>query len=234
MRKFRVGKHLLALIMASVLMLYPLTVSALTVEWVDDNGNVVGTTELNYTDIDPNAFYIEYIAALQDAGIMKGTSETTFSPSLSLSRAHFVTMLWRLADEPDDIEYQNGTFQDVEGVPANAWYTTAVAWANEYGIMTGYDEGNFGPSDYMTREQVVTVLYRFAVLLGADNGARDNLGRFPDKASVSRFAQEPMQWAVANGLISGDQGYLKPQGDTERGQAAKIIVQFILALGIEE
>ena len=100
--------------------------------------------------------------------------------------------------------------------------------------MTGYDEGNFGPSDYMTREQVVTVLYRFAVLLGADNGARDNLGRFPDKASVSRFAQEPMQWAVANGLISGDQGYLKPQGDTERGQAAKIIVQFILALGIEE
>lgn len=170
-------------------------------------------------------WYTSSVQYVYKMGIMTGYTHNTklFGTLDNLSRAHFAVILYRLEGCPD-VSYQ-AKFPDVaEGT----FYTDAVMWAVENGIITGYTTtGTFGPADHITREQLVTILYRYATYKGYDVSGQADLTDYPDASKVSEFAKEAMRWAVANELITGDQGQLNPQGHTNRAVGATIITRFM-------
>lgn len=154
-------------------------------------------------------------------GLFNGTSKNAFSPNNPMTRAMLVTVLWRYAGCPKIGENQ---FSDVE---KGTWYTEAVAWAAAEGVVHGVGKGRFAPENTLTREQLATILFRYAAKLGMDSGKRADLTGFPDHKSISPYAQECLSWAVAEGLIKGSSGKLLPQGDATRAQVAAILMRFI-------
>ncbi len=160
-------------------------------------------------------------------GLFNGMSETTFAPNKTMTRAMLVTVLWRNAGEP---EAQEAEFTDVA---AGKWYTEAVAWAAEQGVVNGYDDGTFRPDNQITREQLATILFRYVKLTEMDPAERAELDSFPDAEDVQSYALEAMQWAVAKGLVNGvynkheDQTYLLPGGSATRAQVATILMRFL-------
>ncbi len=179
-----------------------------------------------FTDVDTNLWYHEGIDFVLDAGLFLGTSETKFSPNADMTRAMLVTVLWRIEKEPAS----NGAnpFTDV---PANTWYTAAVIWASEIGVVKGYDQDTFGSNDPITREQMATILYRYATIKGYDVSASAALNQFTDAAKVSSWATDAMKWAVAEELIKGVKAdVLDPKGKASRAQVATILMRFIMSL----
>lgn len=153
-----------------------------------------------------------------DRGIMTGTAENVFSPALAMSRAMLVTVLWRVSESPAT---EAASFSDVS---ANTWYTDAVAWAQETGVVTGYPDGTFAPMKAVSREEMVTILHRYAEKTGMDVSASSDLSAFADSASVQSYARPAMQWTVGSGLISGlPDALLAPRGTATRAQAAVIL-----------
>lgn len=149
-------------------------------------------------------------------GVMSGYADGTFGPSKGLERGQLAQMLYNRAGKPAVDRDEVTRFEDCD---ADAYYASAVVWCVENGYMTGYSETAFGPSDTMTREQLVTVLWR----MEGEPQASQDLSSFPDAGNVSQFAQEAMPWAVKNGIISGQgNGNLDPTGMLDRSQAAVI------------
>ena len=142
-----------------------------------------------------------------------------------MARAQFAVVLHRIEGEPQS------SWSDVfPDVPQGIWYTDAVSWAAEKGIVRGYEAtGLFGPADFINREQFVTMMYRYALMKGYDTGARADISGYPDASDVNEFAQDAVKWAVACGMIQGDNGYLNPQGYANRAECATIIQRFIEA-----
>ena len=158
---------------------------------------------------------IDYVTA---EGLFTGTSDTTFSPGVPMTRSMLTTVLWRLAGEP--AAAAAAAFSDVE---RGQWYTDAVAWASEEGVVTGYGNGLFGTNDSITREQLAVMLYRYA---GGDAVTAD-LSTFSDAGSISDWAREAMNWAVANQILSGDNtGKLNPGGTATRAEVAQMIYNY--------
>ncbi len=157
-------------------------------------------------------------------GLFSGMSATTFEPDTAMTRAMLVTVLWRYAGKP--IEGKN-SFTDV---PNGQWYSDAVTWAAKNGIVAGVGNGKFDPEGKITREQMAAILYRYANKVGIDTGGRSTLG-FPDAGKASSYAKDALQWAVAEGLVSGSKEngvtYLHPQGNATRAQVASILMRFI-------
>ena len=156
---------------------------------------------------------------------MKGVSETRFAPDATMSRAMLVTVLWRYAGEPAS---GSAGFTDV---PSGQWYTEAVAWAAENGIVNGVGGGKFDPNGAVTRAQFATILYRYAQNEDLASDAAAVLD-FPDGDTVQSWALDAMRWAVAEGLLSGSKhsdgkDYLDPQDSATRAQVAKILTQFV-------
>ena len=123
-----------------------------------------------------------------------------------------------------------GIYGEIPDVPNGQFYTSAVLWASqkEVGIITGYDNtGHFGPADQITREQLVTMMYRYAGFVKADRSIKKELDEFPDADMVNAFASDAMKWAVGTGMIKGDNGYLNPGGNANRAECATIIMRFI-------
>ena len=152
---------------------------------------------------------------------MKGVSGTVFSPADSVTRAQLVTILYRLAGEPDAAF--KGTFSDVaEGL----WYSDAIEWAAANGVVNGVGNGKFDPNGEITREQIAAILYRCS---GSPN-AEGSLASFPDYANVSEYAVDAMVWATGTGLINGIAGdgttILSPKTNASRAQIASIIMRF--------
>jgi len=158
-------------------------------------------------------------------GLFNGTSETTFSPNSSMTRAMLVTVLWRYAGEPTEGE---NIFTDVG---SDTYYTKAVAWAACNEIVGGVGNGKFDPNGNITREQMAAILYRYATKLGIDTSKCADLTSFPDANKVSSWASEALSWANAEGLITGSKignnNYLDPQGNATRAQVATILMRFI-------
>lgn len=149
-------------------------------------------------------------------GVMSGYSDGTFGPAKGLERNQLAMMLWNRAGQPAADPNAVARFSDC---PTDAYYAQAVAWCVENGYMTGYSDGRFGPSDTMTRQDFVTVLYR----MEGEPSVDYDLGSFPDAGSVAEHAQASMKWAVSNGIISGQgNGNLDPTGTLDRSQAAVI------------
>ena len=120
-----------------------------------------------------------------------------------------------------------GTNSGFSDVPSSVWYAKAVTWASKKGVVSGYSNGTFGPNNKLTREQMVTILYRWAQQMGYDVSGRADLSAFPDNASVAAYATEPMTWAIAEGIISGTtEGLLNPAGTATRAQFAVILYRF--------
>ena len=170
-----------------------------------------------YTDL-TNDWARAGICYVIDHGIMTGTDTNVFSPNLSMSRAMLVTVLWRIDGRPAAAA---ADFTDVAG---GTWYGNAVAWAQETGVVDGYPDGTFAPMKAVSREELATILYRYAEVSGLDITAADDLSAFADSASVQPYARAAMQWAVGSGLISGlPDALLAPRGTATRAQAAVIL-----------
>lgn len=138
-----------------------------------------------------DSWYYEAVKYVTDQGIMNGTTPTTFSPMTTTSRAMIVTMLWRMEGSPV-VNYR----MDFTDVKEDAYYAEAVRWAASEGIVDGYEDGTFGPDKTVTREQMATILYRYAQEKQYDVSGRNDLSAFADAARVSAYAKEAMQWAV--------------------------------------
>lgn len=171
----------------------------------------------------PHDWSSGYITGAVARGLMNGTDAGTFEPNLPLTRAMVVTILWRICGQP----MANGVaqFSDL----TQDWYRTAVAWAQEQNIVNGVDVGLFAPDLPITRQDFVTILYRFFSGKGAEMQMA-SLNAFPDRGAVADYAQAAMQWAVGERIISGsvidDQTLLDPVGTATRAQAAKIFLTF--------
>ena len=187
----------------------------------DNYGNNGSTSGMKFTDVATSSWYYSAVKYMQDKGLMAGTSTTTFSPDMTTTRAMIVTILYRMENEPAATA---STFPDVA---AGQWYSNAVAWAAANGIVSGYDNGNFGPEDIITREQMAAILFRYASFKGYDVTKTADLSAFADAAQVSAYAADAMKWANAAGLISGTSATtLAPAGSATRAQAASILMRF--------
>ena len=177
-----------------------------------------------YTDIPNQGWIYDAAKYMYDCGFMTGTTPTTFDPIVPMNRAQFATVLYRLAGEPE-VEYAP-YYPDV---PDGWFYSDAITWATENGIITGYDDGNFGTQVNITREQIVTLLYRYANGMGYDTSQRVSLDEYVDGNSVSGFAKDAMEWALATGIIKGqnNQGIIDPQGESGRAVGATIFMRFM-------
>lgn len=179
--------------------------------------------ELPFRDVRPEDWFYDDVRYVYESGLMNGTAEGLFSPDLFTSRAMIVTVLWRLSGSPVVNYYM--PFADVDQA---AWYAEAVRWAASCGIVTGYDNGNFGPNDPITREQLAAILYRCATYRQEDTsiGADTNILSFADAASVSEYAVPALQWACGAGILQGADGALLPTHPATRAQTAAILHRF--------
>ncbi|MGM9671822.1 MAG: S-layer homology domain-containing protein [Oscillospiraceae bacterium] len=162
--------------------------------------------------------------------LMNGVSDTEFDPDGTLTRAMLVTVLWRLAGEP--AATQDCAFPDLGSPndPAASWYLDAVAWAAEAGIVNGRPDGTFDPKGAITRQELATMLYRFAGVMKLDTSAKGDLSVFPDEDQVLAYAVDAMTWANGAGLVKGNSrdgvNYLDPWGNATRAQVATILMRF--------
>lgn len=174
--------------------------------------------KVTFEDIQ-TSWALKYIEELAAKEIMRGISSEKFAPKLTLSRAMVVTMLHRLNNEESPT--QKAKYTDVQ---ENAWYHTALDWAIENNIVKGYFDGTFKADESITREQLVTMLYR-SVATGANE---ETLDTFKDNENISAWAREAVKWAVQNGIINGDNNsLLRPLSNCTREEAATIFVRFI-------
>lgn len=159
-------------------------------------------------------------------GLMNGTDETAFAPKTAMSRAMVVTALYRLSGAPQGAP--DAGFADV---PQNTWYTDAVNWAAEAGIVNGVGGNDFAPDRTITRVEFVTLLYRYGDYCGEDVSARQDLSSFIDGKEVAPWALEGAQWAVAVSLIQGAPAEgglaLNLQGVATREQAATLLMRYL-------
>ena len=179
--------------------------------------------KLPFTDVHEGDWYQQAAGFVYSRGIMTGMNETEFGPSVKLSRGQFATILYRMEGEPE-AWYDAAVFPDVSD---GQFYTRPAMWAKDSGVVSGYDDGRFGPADEITREQMAVMMYRYANMLGLDTSAEGDMSGFPDAELVSPFADREMKWAVGAGLIKGDGGNVNPQGTAERAQCATIIMRFM-------
>ena len=179
--------------------------------------------ELPFRDVRPEDWFYADVRYVYESGLMNGTAEGLFSPDLFTSRAMIVTVLWRLSGSPVVNYYM--PFADVDQA---AWYAEAVRWAASCGIVAGYDNGNFGPNDPITREQLAAILYRCAAYRQEDTsiGADTNILSFTDAVSVSEYAVPALQWACGAGILQGADGALLPTHPATRAQTAAILHRF--------
>ena len=166
-------------------------------------------------------FYDAVVYAYQNE-LMNGVGGNRFAPNSETTRAQLVTILYRLEGQPavsGDLP-----FTDVE---TGIWYTDAILWAAQNNIVNGVNDTEFAPGDEITRQQLVTILYRYAEAKGYDVSASADLSGYPDAGQVQDYAQPAMAWAVAENIIQGmEDGTLKPAGNASRAQIATILMRF--------
>lgn len=171
-----------------------------------------------FTDVAEDDWYYSAVQFAADNGLFLGTGEAKFTPNGDMTRGMLATVLYRLAKEPEIVVDQS--FSDVAG---GQYYAKAVAWAAAKGIVSGYGNGNFGPEDFITREQLAVMLWRYA---GSPAGT-GNLDSFTDGDKVDTWAVDALRWAVGQRLVSGKGGgVLDPGGKATRAEVAAILMRY--------
>ncbi len=177
---------------------------------------------LPFTDVKEGDWFHDAVRYVYDNGLMDGVGDGQFAPNATTNRAMVVTILYRLAGEPD-VSGQS----DFTDVAAGLWYTDAVLWAAQKGIVNGISDTEFAPARDLTREQLATILYRYAESMGYDVSAQADLSGFPDAGDIQSYATEALSWAVAEGLLQGfEDDSLRPGGTATRAQIATILMRF--------
>ena len=175
-----------------------------------------------FSDVEADRWSAGAIAYAAENGYMVGVADGLFDPEGALTRAQVAAVLWRVAGEPEPTDVC--TFSDVR---AGAWYSRPVAWAESAGIVLGVSETAFEPDGVITREQLAAMMYRYAEYAKLDAVPSADIMSFPDGASVSDYAKEPLRWAAGEGLVVGvGDGSLDPLGGATREQFAAIVERF--------
>ena len=181
------------------------------------------TETISFKDVKENDWFYEAVSYAVENGLMSGMSEDIFAPNTPLTREMLAVVLYNVEEQPEGTEAN--TFTDVK---ADIWYTDAILWANENGIVAGYDNGAYGVGDLITREQFAAILYRYAQFKGYDTTQGGMAVReFSDYENISDYARPAMAWAVNAGIMGGmDDGTLMPQGKATRAEAATMLMNF--------
>ena len=176
-----------------------------------------------FTDVE-NHWATDAITFMSTRNLMRGTSQTTFGPDAIFTRAQAATLLYRIAEEPTVTG--TASFRDVA---PGAWYDAAVTWAYQRNIAQGVGGGRFAPNAPVTREQMATLLHRFAAYQGQDMAVPPGFRLdFPDANQVSPWAESAMRWVAYNELVQGmSQGALLPHGTATRAQAATVVMRLV-------
>lgn len=189
-----------------------------------EDPNVPLAKPFPFIDVEEKDWCYDAVKAVYEKGLMEGTNEegTLFAPGLTTERGSVATLIHRMEENP------NAQPSDFDDVLDGMWYTEAIHWADENGIMIGFGDGTFRPNEIVTREQLAAVFYRYAKFRGYDVTASGDLTAFQDADAVSDWAREAMAWAVGSGLIKGRSGVaLAPQDGTPRGEMAAILQRFL-------
>ena len=178
----------------------------------------------SFVDVSVSDWFVGDVEYVFANGLMDGVGGGAFAPYQNTSRAMIVTVLWRMEGKP-----VNDSVLSFTDVPSGQWYTEAIRWAADKGIVTGYSAQVFGPNDSITREQLAAILYRYAGYKGHDVSSRADLHGFTDLNKVSAWARDALSWANGKGLINGmPDGTLDPLGKANRCQTAAILHRFCI------
>ncbi len=176
-----------------------------------------------FTDVNMDGWYHDGVHYCIANGLMNGVSADEFDPNGTLTRAMMVTVLYRMEGEPA----VSGA-ADFEDVADDTWYTDAVAWAAANGIVNGISETEYAPNSNITREQLATMLYRYAAYKAYGTSAAGDLEDYSDAENVSDYAAEALTWAVDAELVNGmGDNTLAPKGSATRAQTATLLMRFI-------
>ena len=180
-----------------------------------------------YTDVPEDYPFYSEIREMYMRGMMTGTTPTTFEPETTLNRAFLAAVLYRRAGRP--AQTYDGRFPDVN---ADDWFMPSVMWSSASGNIVGYNDGHFGPTDNLTREQLCTVLWRTAMTMdGCDNSARESLSDYPDAANVSEYAKEALEWCQAKGVLVPRDGKIAAWNPATRAELAAMLSRYLKAVG---
>ena len=173
----------------------------------------------DFTDLPVISWYKDGVSYALENGLMNGVGKREFDPDGNVTRAMFVTILYRAETSPS-VEGKTNPFADV---PAGQWYTDAVVWASNSGIVTGTSATAYSPAAPIPREQIATILYRYSKA----EKAEQSLEAYPDAGTVSGYALDAMRWAVKNELLNGKDGKLAPKENATRAQIATILMRYL-------
>ena len=184
----------------------------------------------DFADVPDSAWYYDYVRIACDNSLISGTSAITFSPAEAMTRGQFVTVLGRFAKAEIADSENTGKFTDVS---AEQYYAPYVYWAASKGIVNGLTDTTFGPAESLTREQMATLLVRYAdsydITIPADNSIDLN---FADAADISDYAQESIETLKLAGILNGDEnGNVNPKNAISRAEATTMFVRFAVTIG---
>lgn len=183
---------------------------------------------LRFIDVNDTDWFTKSVDYVVNLGLFKGTTEDTFSPYTSMTRGMFVTVLGRLYEYMSKnslVQPEELSFRDIS---LNAYYAPSVKWASDNNIISGYEGEQFKPGELITREQLVAILYRFAVYAGLDTTNTSDITIFSDSTDISSWAFEAVKWAAGSEIMTGrTDGTLDPQGLVQRCEVAAILHRFI-------
>lgn len=177
---------------------------------------------ITFSDVKESDWFYKGVSYVVENGMMNGVGNDQFAPNAPLTREMLAVVLYNMEKQPESTGVN--PFADVK---ADMWYTDAIVWANANGIVAGYDDSTFGLGDSITREQLATILYRYAQLKGYDVTEKADLTGYTDSTAISGYAVEAMQWANANGIVNGmTETTLAPQGTATRAQVTTMLMNF--------
>ena len=190
--------------------------------YIDARAVAGNSTGIPFKDVPPYKWFYGSVKWAYEKGLLTGISDTEFAPNEPMTRGMIVTVLYRMEERPE----VNGdaVFADVN---LSKYYAKGIEWAASENIVSGYTNGNFGPEDSITREQLAKILYRYAEYKGYDVTASKELTGFSDASKVASYAEKYMKWAVAEELIQGSNGKLNPKGNATRAEIAAILKRFV-------
>ena len=190
-------------------------------KWVEVEGSGDGWNV--FADVKESHWFYEAVKYVNLNGLMNGVSDSKFAPNNTLTRAMLVTVLYRNAGEP--ATNKSIPFADVD---MGSWYANAVVWAKQNGIVNGVTENNFAPDANITREQIATIMFRYAQYKGMETVTLEENLHFTDANEISEYAVSAMNWAVGTGLINGKSATtLNPLDNATRAEIAAILQRFM-------
>lgn len=170
-----------------------------------------------FTDVNENDWFYNDVVKVYKNKLMEGTSDTEFSPYARLTRGMVATILYRHAGSPE-VTYKN-VYDDLED---GLWYTDAVIWATDNGVLYGYGNGLCGPEDYVTIEQLAAIVYRY---VGSPEVSGNKIAEYDDVNSITPYAVDAMEWACENDMLVGTM--LHPTSVALRAEAAKMFAKIL-------